>query len=143
MCGRKYNLPTLDWQTYRDLFVLDVSAPPSNFPPNYNITPTHDVPVVAMKDGKQALQTMRWGLLPFGRRTRRSTIGWSMLALKPWKRSGRSRLHSMQDGASFRLVASMNGSARARPISKPMRSSVWIRSRFCLRGSGPVTSRSK
>lgn len=77
MCGRKYNLPTLDWQTYRDLFTLDVSAPPSNFPPNYNIAPTHDVPVVAMKDGKPAVQTMRWGLLPFWAKDKK--VGYRMI----------------------------------------------------------------
>jgi putative SOS response-associated peptidase YedK len=77
VCGRKYNLPTLDWQTNRDLFTLDLSAPPSNFPPNYNIAPTHDVPVVAMKDGKPTLQTMRWGLLPFWAKDKK--VGYRMI----------------------------------------------------------------
>lgn len=65
MCGRKYNLPTLDWATYRDLFDLGLSAPPSNFAPNYNIAPTHNVPVVANIEGERVIHSMRWGLLPF------------------------------------------------------------------------------
>lgn len=90
MCGRKYNLPSLDWQTYRDLFELDVSAPPSNFAPNYNIAPTHDVPVVYMEEGLTQLTSMRWGLLPFWAKEKK--VGYRMI---------NARLETVEEKRSF------------------------------------------
>ena len=80
MCGRKYNLPSLSWEIYRQLFDLGVSVPPSNFPPNYNIAPTHDVPVVYNRDGNRVLNTMRWGLLPFW--AKEYKVGYRMINAK-------------------------------------------------------------
>jgi len=36
-----------------------------SFDPNYNVAPTHNMPVVgANKEGKRTIQSFRWGLLP-------------------------------------------------------------------------------
>lgn len=41
------------------------SVPATNFQPNYNIAPTHDVPVgFADAEGARQLALMRWGLVP-------------------------------------------------------------------------------
>ncbi|MGJ8564021.1 MAG: SOS response-associated peptidase [Alphaproteobacteria bacterium] len=77
MCGRKYNLPTLDWETYRSLFDLGMSSPQSNFAPNYNIAPTHEVPVVANINGERVIHSMRWGLLPFWAKDKK--VGYKMI----------------------------------------------------------------
>lgn len=63
MCGRKYNKEYLSWDVYRDLFGFKGPAP-TNLAPNYNIAPTHEVPVVAATDGSSFIKPMRWGLIP-------------------------------------------------------------------------------
>ena len=64
MCGRKFNLPTLSWDVYQSNFTLTTAAPQTNFAPNYNIAPTHEVPVIFNHDGERYLSPMRWGLIP-------------------------------------------------------------------------------
>lgn len=65
MCGRKYSLEELSWGEYRDMLSLVPSVPASNFQPNYNIAPTHEVPVgYADGEGAHRLALMRWGLVP-------------------------------------------------------------------------------
>lgn len=64
MCGRKFNLPTLSWDVYQSNFTLTTQAPQTNFAPNYNIAPTHEVPVIFNEDGERYLSPMRWGLIP-------------------------------------------------------------------------------
>jgi len=63
MCGRKHNTEYLSWDVYRELFGFNGSAP-SNLAPNYNIAPTHEVPVVAVNDSQRFIRPMRWGLIP-------------------------------------------------------------------------------
>jgi putative SOS response-associated peptidase YedK len=65
MCGRKYAHEELTWGDYRDMLSLVPSVPASNFQPNYNIAPTHEVPVgFADAEGAHRLALMRWGLVP-------------------------------------------------------------------------------
>lgn len=65
MCGRKYAREELTWDAYRDMLSLVPSVPASNFQPNYNIAPTHEVPVgYADAEGAHRLALMRWGLVP-------------------------------------------------------------------------------
>jgi putative SOS response-associated peptidase YedK len=46
--GREFNLVHAEWQ----------------FPPSYNVAPTHEVPVVRSVDGKRQGLRLRWGLIP-------------------------------------------------------------------------------
>ncbi len=62
MCARIY--VTLSWDRYRKLFDLSTSPPESNFQPNWNGAPTHDILVCAARDGARSLVPMRWGLAP-------------------------------------------------------------------------------
>lgn len=69
MCGRKYADEELNWAEYREALSIISPAPQDNFPPNYNIAPTMNVPVgLSRSDGKGAhtrvLERMRWGLVP-------------------------------------------------------------------------------
>lgn len=63
MCGRKYASEGLTWAEYRD--ILDITAlPQSNLEPNYNIAPTHIMPVAVHENGKHVMRPMQWGLIP-------------------------------------------------------------------------------
>jgi putative SOS response-associated peptidase YedK len=63
MCGRFTNRYT--WAELHALYSLtDQDMLKSNFPPRYNIAPTHLSLVVREIDGKRELVEMRWGLLP-------------------------------------------------------------------------------
>jgi putative SOS response-associated peptidase YedK len=50
-------------EAIRDLF--RITAPLPNWPPNYNVAPTHIMPVVRPIDGGRELAMMEWGLIPF------------------------------------------------------------------------------
>lgn len=46
--------------------------------PNYNVAPTHNMPVVGQnKEGKRTIQKFRWGLLPFWAKEKK--VGYSMI----------------------------------------------------------------
>ncbi len=65
MCGR-YTLtafPRVIQETF-DLAYDDVKEIIENYRPNYNVAPTHHMPVVYQEDGKNRLKLMQWGLLP-------------------------------------------------------------------------------
>ena len=69
MCGRKYADEDLNWAEYREALSIISPAPQDNFPPNYNIAPTMEVPVgFSRSDEKgrrhRVLERMRWGLIP-------------------------------------------------------------------------------
>lgn len=65
MCGRKYGLEELTWAEYHAALSVIPPAPATNFQPNYNIAPTHEVPVgFEDKEGARRLGLMRWGLVP-------------------------------------------------------------------------------
>lgn len=61
MCGR--------FVGYRDLETLKTHFPidrvEANLSPNYNVTPTQNIPVIVRQDGHNILRTFRWGLVPF------------------------------------------------------------------------------
>ena len=62
MCGRFSITGDLDF--YAEYFgVDDVAAQP--LAPNWNVAPTDPVYVIAERDGKRILDTMRWGLVPY------------------------------------------------------------------------------
>src|SRR6185369_15557585 len=50
-------------EAIRDLF--RITAPLPNWPPNYNVAPTHIMPVVRPTDGGREIAMMEWGLIPF------------------------------------------------------------------------------
>ena len=50
-------------EAIRDLF--RITAPLPNWPPNYNVAPTHIMPVIRPIDGGRELAMMEWGLVPF------------------------------------------------------------------------------
>ena len=62
MCGR-YTFTSPE-EAARRLF--GYASPPLNLRPNYNVAPTHDVPIVrnAAAGGRELVQ-VRWGLIPF------------------------------------------------------------------------------
>jgi len=60
MCGR-YSITTPPEAMTR---LFGISGPVPNFPANYNVAPTHDVPVVRQGDGAREITLLRWGLLP-------------------------------------------------------------------------------
>ncbi len=62
MCGRKYASEELTWDEYREM--LSIMQPTSNLQPNYNIAPTHIMPVCIWERGQTSLQPMQWGLIP-------------------------------------------------------------------------------
>lgn len=47
------------------------------FPPNYNVTPSQQIPVVRSMDGKRTLALMHWGLIPHWAKDER--IGYKMI----------------------------------------------------------------
>jgi len=62
MCGR-FTITDPD-EALRALF--GYNGPPMDFKPRYNVAPTQEVPVVRYNSqGKRAIATMRWGLVPF------------------------------------------------------------------------------
>ena len=62
MCGRFY--VSLTWAQYRALLKLTTPCPESNFQPNWNAAPTHDVLICTSPGGERRLEKMRWGLVP-------------------------------------------------------------------------------
>ncbi|MEZ5832572.1 MAG: SOS response-associated peptidase [Dongiaceae bacterium] len=50
-------------ESIRDLF--KITAPLPNWPPNYNVAPTHVMPVIRPADGGREIALMEWGLVPF------------------------------------------------------------------------------
>ena len=62
MCGRFWS--SLTWEQYRKLLKLSDAPPESNFQPNWNTAPTHDVLICSGYDGARKLEVMRWGLVP-------------------------------------------------------------------------------
>ena len=69
MCGRYTHL--LTWEQVVQLYELTADlGPPADFLPRYNIAPNQMAPVVRMKDGKQELAMLQWGLIPSGAKDR-------------------------------------------------------------------------
>ncbi len=60
MCGRF--IIEADADAIRQAFKLDSVNLPVQ--PSYNIAPTHNVATVVQRDGKNVLESMRWGLIP-------------------------------------------------------------------------------
>jgi putative SOS response-associated peptidase YedK len=50
-------------EAIRDLF--RITAPLPNWPPSYNVAPTHIMPVIRPIEGGRELAMMEWGLIPF------------------------------------------------------------------------------
>jgi putative SOS response-associated peptidase YedK len=51
-------------EAIRDLFRITSPTMP-NWPPSYNVAPTHIMPVIRPIDGGRELAMMEWGLVPF------------------------------------------------------------------------------
>jgi putative SOS response-associated peptidase YedK len=60
MCGRYVHYHS--WAHLRA--TLTFTPFPAEVPPNYNVAPTHQVPVVRNLDGKREGVLLRWGLIP-------------------------------------------------------------------------------
>src|SRR4030095_663433 len=50
-------------EAIRDLF--RITAPLPNWPPSYNVAPTHIMPVIWLIEGGREIAMMEWGLIPF------------------------------------------------------------------------------
>jgi putative SOS response-associated peptidase YedK len=50
-------------EAIRDLF--RITAPLPNWPPNYNVAPTHIMPIIRQADGGREIAMAEWGLIPF------------------------------------------------------------------------------
>jgi putative SOS response-associated peptidase YedK len=61
MCGR-YTI-YVDIDELMAIFSVDESR--YEYKPNYNVAPTHTVPVIINEDGRRVLDGYRWGLVPF------------------------------------------------------------------------------
>ncbi|MBL7995526.1 SOS response-associated peptidase [bacterium] len=65
MCGRYTLTATLRViQEQFDLANDDIKEIIDNYRPNYNVAPTHKMPIVIQVEGKRSLKLMQWGLLP-------------------------------------------------------------------------------
>ncbi|MEO9635806.1 MAG: SOS response-associated peptidase [Parasphingorhabdus sp.] len=64
MCGRKYASEELTWAEYREALDITGTPPNTNFQPNYNIAPTHVMPVAVHESTQHVLRPMMWGLVP-------------------------------------------------------------------------------
>ena len=63
MCGRYNIIP--DAKAWLDAFDVALEREIfTNLTPRYNVTPSLNVPVVRIKDGKRAACMLRWGLVP-------------------------------------------------------------------------------
>ena len=62
MCGR-YTLTTSEDQL---ALRFEFSETGLDWQPHYNIAPTTEVPVVALRDGERHARLARWGLVPYG-----------------------------------------------------------------------------
>lgn len=62
MCGRFW--ASLTWEEYRELLDLKGEPPETNFRPNWNTAPTHDVLICSERDGERRIEQMKWGLVP-------------------------------------------------------------------------------
>ena len=67
MCGRFFLVADTD--VLVDEFQLVRDNPLERVSPSWNIAPTHLVPVVGWRQGRRALRTLRWGLVPHHART--------------------------------------------------------------------------
>ena len=75
MCGR-YTLIESDenLEAWFDAVMEEVEE----YGPNYNVAPTHNMPVVGQnREGQQTIQQFRWGLLPFWAKDKK--VGYSMI----------------------------------------------------------------
>jgi putative SOS response-associated peptidase YedK len=61
MCGRF--ILGIQGKLWPDL--VDLYPPDLQLKPRYNVAPTQEVPVVRNDGGKNRLEMMRWGLVPF------------------------------------------------------------------------------
>jgi putative SOS response-associated peptidase YedK len=62
MCGRFTH--KLTWEELAGLYRLTLDQPAGNTEPRYNVCPTDPVDTIVASDGKRALMSMRWGLIP-------------------------------------------------------------------------------
>ncbi len=93
MCGRKYAKEELNWAEYRDALDILHAPPNTNFQPNYNIAPTHIVPVCISEMGERRLVPLQWGLVPFWAKDAR--IGYKMI---------NARSETLEEKPSFRSL---------------------------------------
>lgn len=91
MCGRKYASEELTWAEYREVLDITSTPPNTNFQPNYNIAPTHVMPVAVNEGGQNVLRPMPWGLIP--RWAKDSTRSYNMI---------NARAETLEEKSSFK-----------------------------------------
>ena len=64
MCGRAYSTYTDEELLFHYLNRKPVTGKDLPFKPNFNMSPTHDAPIVRAVDGTRTIDTMNWGLIP-------------------------------------------------------------------------------
>ncbi len=67
VCGRFFRVADTD--VLVDEFQLVRDNPLERVSPSWNVAPTHRVPVVGWREGRRALRSLRWGLVPHHART--------------------------------------------------------------------------
>jgi putative SOS response-associated peptidase YedK len=91
--------------------------PQRDLPISWNIAPSQDVLVIRYntKAKQRSLDALRWGLIPYWARIRRSLTRQSMPELKRSIPRPLTAKHSRNVAALFRLMAFMNGARLAAP----------------------------
>ena len=64
MCGRAYSTYSDEELLFLYLNRKPVTGKDLPFKPNFNMSPTHDAPIVRDVDGTRSIDTMNWGLIP-------------------------------------------------------------------------------
>ena len=121
MCGR-VRLSS-DVSEIRLVFGIPPERPMPNFPPSWNVAPTHSLPVVRYdaKAGQRSLDMLRWGRSPIGPRTSRSVLQTSTPRRKGSRASRLSAKRSNAGAVLCRSTTFSNGK-RQGPASSLMRS---------------------
>ena len=98
MCGRVRISTDITQLTIG--FEIPSDRPLPNFAPTWNGAPTDNLPVVRFApDSRRSLDLLRWGLVPYWRRTSRPASRRSTRWPRPWKRSQSSARHLSGAGA--------------------------------------------
>lgn len=82
MCGRVFETYTIEELERRYLNQRLRRAPSPDFAPNYNLAPTEVSPVVRVRDGDNAIEFFRWGLVPFWAKDLKSAAKYSLINAK-------------------------------------------------------------
>jgi len=64
MCGRAYSTYTAEELYFQFLNRRPLDGSDFTLKPNYNMSPTHDAPIIRRAEGSREVALMRWGIVP-------------------------------------------------------------------------------